>query len=146
MCGCYLLALCIGTVSMWVIPVLLKEQFTQKWNSVDKYSPSSCSPHYISGASQQKRAAAFSKKTEVVRDLLHWAWIVCRTPARTRLPVRLHCFPHTLVIVTLRSGVRSAPPHEAGSQPYSSPHVNSDDSQQTIGLYNLQPARNLFFF
>uniref|UniRef100_A0A671XX22 Uncharacterized protein n=1 Tax=Sparus aurata TaxID=8175 RepID=A0A671XX22_SPAAU len=27
-----------------------------------------------------------------------------------------------------------------GSQTYSSPHVNSDDLQQTIGLYNLQPS------
>ena len=34
-------------------------------------------------------------------------------------------------------------PHEAGSQTHSSPHVNSDDSQQTI--YNLQPARNVFY-
>ena len=61
------------------------------------------------------------------------------------LRVCLHCFPHTLIIVTLRSGVRSvsAPPHEGGSQTYSSSHVNSDDSQQTI--YNLQPARNVFY-
>ena len=47
--------------------------------------------------------------------------------------------------VTLRRQVRSAsaPPHEAGIQTYSSPQVNSDDSQQT--LYNLQPARNVFY-
>ena len=60
-------------------------------------------------------------------------------------PPRMRCFPHTTVIGNVRSGVRSAsaPPHEAGSQTYSSPHVNSDDSQQTI--YNLQPARNVFY-
>ena len=46
---------------------------------------------------------------------------------------------------TSRSSVRSAsaPPHEAGIQTYSSPQVNSNDSQQTI--YNLQPARNVFY-
>ena len=69
------------------------------------------------------------------------AWIVCPNRARTRPPARLHCFPHTLVIVTLRSGVRSAsaPPHEAGSQTYSSPHVNSDDSEyKQYIIYNLQ--------
>ena len=86
------------------------------------------------------------------------AWIVCLNLARTRPPTHLHCFPHTLFIMirqtadgnsigmsTSGSGVRSAsaPPHEAGSQTYSSPHVNSDDSQQTI--YNLQPARNVFY-
>ena len=64
-------------------------------------------------------------------------------PDTARPPMRLHCFPHTPVIV--RSGVRSAsaPPHEAGSQTYSSPHVNSDYSQQTI--YLLQLARNVFY-
>ena len=69
------------------------------------------------------------------------AWIVCPNLVRTRHPMCLHCFPHTLVMI--RSGVRSAsaPPHEASSQTYSSPHMNSDDSQQTI--YNLQPA-NVF--
>ena len=52
---------------------------------------------------------------------------------------------HQTCIVVVRTGIRSAsaPPHEAGSQTYSSPHVNSDDSQQTI--YNLQPARNVFY-
>ena len=48
-------------------------------------------------------------------------------------------------VSTSCSGVRSAsaPPHEAGSQTCFAPHVNGDDSQQT--LYNLKPARNVFY-
>ena len=55
-------------------------------------------------------------------------------------------FPSQAIGMSMpRSVVRSAssPPHKAGSQTYSSPHVNSNDSQQTI--YNLQPARNVFY-
>ena len=82
--GCFLLALCIGAVSMSDISVLLKEQFTQKWNSVNKYSPSCCSPHYISGASQQNSAAAFSETTEVLRDFFIHTLVV------TNLSIKHH--------------------------------------------------------
>ena len=66
-----------------------------------------------------------------------------QTRPEPRPPARLHCFPHTLVIVRSSIGSASVAPHEAGSQTYSSPHVSNDDSQQTI--YNLQPARNVFY-
>ena len=64
-------------------------------------------------------------------------------PARTRPSRAPALFPHTLVIIC--SGVRSAsdPSREAGSQTYCSPHVTSNDSQQTI--FNLQLARIVFY-
>ena len=66
------------------------------------------------------------------------AWIVHpthRPPPRAARIVFLMRYAH--------SGVRSAPLHEAGSQTYSSPHVNSDDSQQKT--HYLQLARNVFY-
>ena len=88
------------------------------------------------------------------------AWTVCPNPAlrapalfssRVNSPVASlllasSIFPSQAIgVSTSRSGIRSvsASPHEAGSQTYSSPHVNSDDPQQTID--NLQPARNVFY-
>ena len=63
----------------------------------------------------------------------------------TRPPALLHCFPSYICYRNFaqRRQVCVCPSPWSSSQTYSSPHMNSDDSQQTI--YNLQPARNVFY-
>ena len=64
--------------------------------------------------------------------------------ARTWPPALLHCFTSYTCYCnfTQRHQVCICPSPWSGSQTYSSSHVNSDDSQQTV--HNLQPARNVF--
>ena len=62
-------------------------------------------------------------------------------PAQTRPPTRLHCFPHTPVISC--SGIRCASAPMKQQPDLLSTTPEHDDSQQTI--YNLQPARNVFY-